>query len=159
MLSHANTLLKGCVQYLLMQIRTYAFLFLHTQTDTQVISQPALLRSLARWAWRPDGITVWALGPSHSGDLISLHFLFFTTTFTSICPLPPFFFSSYHISPLYNHKFQKFSSLTNNCITSWYFVLYFQNPINLTAFGLLLWKVKHARSCRPFIIWLKVERN
>lgn len=36
--------------------------------------------------WRPDGITVWDVGLSHSGDFISLCFLSFTNHFCLFLP-------------------------------------------------------------------------
>lgn len=147
-----------CSIYSCKSVHMHSFVCIHKQTHRWFLNR----RSSAPLHAEHEGQMESQCG------LLALHTLEIWFLFISCFSPPPLlpsvlfhllFFSLYHISPLYNHKFQKFSSLTNNCITSWYFVLYFQNPINLTAFGLLLWKVKHARSCRPFIIWLKVERN
>lgn len=52
-----------------------------------------LAQTHTRWARRPDGITAWAVGLSHSGDLISRCFFSFTGSFSSRSSshLPPFF--------------------------------------------------------------------
>lgn len=58
----------------------------HTHTNS---------RTLTRWARRPDGVTAWAVGLSHSGDLISHCFFSFTDPYSSLpsSHLPSFFFT------------------------------------------------------------------
>ncbi len=73
----------------------------YTNTYTGSFLALALFHSLkharththTRWARRPDGITAWAVGLSHSGDLISHCFFSFTGPFSSRSSsrLPPFF--------------------------------------------------------------------
>lgn len=60
----------------------------YTNTYTGSFVALALFHSLRHthtcWARRPDGITAWAVGLSHSGDLISHCFFSFTHPFSSL---------------------------------------------------------------------------
>lgn len=70
------------------QKHTYAALCLHTQTRIQ--GHLSLWCFFTHWnthtCWtrRPDGITAWAVGLSHSGDLISHCFFSFTHPFSTL---------------------------------------------------------------------------
>lgn len=75
----------------------------HTHTNS---------RTLTRWARRPDGVTAWAVGLSHSGDLISHCFFSFTDPYSSLpsSHLPSFFFTLSSMSTHFTLFFLSFCS-------------------------------------------------
>lgn len=104
------------------QKHTFTALHLHTQThilgqvsrwhSSTLANTHTNSRTLTRWARRPDGVTAWAVGLSHSGDLISHCFFSFTDPYSSLpsSHLPSFFFTLSSMSTHFTLFFLSFCS-------------------------------------------------
>lgn len=99
------------------QKHTFTALHLHTQThirgqvsrwhSSTLSNTHTHSRAHSRWARRPDGITAWAVGLSHSGNLISHCFFSFTDPYSSLpsSHLPSFFFTLSSLSTHFTLSF------------------------------------------------------